>query len=130
MLSYQLLMATTSLYPVAIATVKISVLLFYRRIFPCTRFLIVLRIVGGFIMCYSLVEVLLLIFQCRPVRGAWDPFVKAECIRIDKAFVVMSACNVLTGITILCLPIPLIWQIQVSRKIRMQLTSVFILGGL
>ena len=123
-------MATTSLYALAIATVKISVLLFYRRIFPSPCFHIVLRIVGGFIMCYSLVQVLLFIFQCRPVRGAWDPFVKAECVRIDVVFIVMSAFNVLTGITILCLPIPLIWRLQVSTKIRMQLTSIFILGGL
>ena len=123
-------MATTSLYTVAIATVKISVLLFYRRIFPSPCFHIILRTVGGFIMCYSLVQVLLFIFQCRPVRGAWDPFVKAECVHVDKLFLVMSAFNVLTGITILCLPIPLIWQLQVSKRIRMELTSIFILGGL
>ena len=123
-------MATTSLYAVAIATVKISVLLFYRRIFPSPYFHIVLRIVGGFIMCYSLLHVLLFIFQCRPVRGAWDPFVQAECVHVDELFIVMSAFNVLTGITILCLPIPLIWQIQVSKRIRVQLTSIFILGGL
>ena len=123
-------MTTTSLYTVAIATVKISVLLFYRRIFPSPCFHIILRTVGGFIIFYSLVQVLLFIFQCRPVRGAWDPFVKAECVHVDKLFLVMSAFNVLTGITILCLPIPLIWQLQVSKRIRMELTSIFILGGL
>ena len=123
-------MVTTSLYTVAIAIVKISVLLFYRRIFPSPCFCIVLRIVGGFIMCYSLVQVLLFIFQCRPVRGAWDPFVKAECVHVEEVFIVMSAFNFLTGITILCLPVPLIWRLQVSTKIRMQLTSIFILGGL
>ena len=123
-------MGTTTLYTVAIATVKISVLLFYRRIFPSPRFHIILRIVAGFIICYSFLQVVFFIFQCRPVRGAWDPLVKAECVRVDKLFLVMSAFNVLTGITILCLPIPLIWKLQVSKRIRMELTSIFILGGL
>lgn len=130
MLPYQLLLVTKSLYTIAIATVKISVLLFYRRLFPSRCFCIVLRVVAGFITCYSLVQILLFIFQCRPVRGVWDPFVKAECVHIEDVFIVMSAFNFLTGITIMCLPIPLIWQLHVSKQIRMQLMSIFILGGL
>ncbi len=127
---YQLLMTTSSMYIVALATVKISVLLFYRRIFPSPRFHIILRIVGGFIMCYSVVQLLVLIFQCRPIQGAWDPFIKAECVHINEEITVMSAFNVLTGMTTLCLPIPLIWQLQVSKRSKIQLMSIFILGGL
>ena len=127
---YQLLMATSSMYIIAIATVKISVLLFYHRIFPSPFFHIILRIVGGFIMCYSLVQILVFIFQCRPVRGAWDPFINAECVKANDLFIVMSAFNVLTGTTTLCLPIPLIWQLQVSKRSKIQLMSIFILGGL
>ena len=127
---YQLLMATSSMYIVAIATVKISVLLFYRRIFPSPGFHILLRIVGGFIICYSLVQILVFIFQCRPIRGAWDPFIKAECVHINDLFIVMSAFNVFSGITTLCLPIPLIWQLQVSKRSKIQLMSIFMLGGL
>lgn len=118
------------MYIIAIAMAKSSVLLFYRRIFPNPRFHIILRIVGGFIICYSIVQLLVFIFQCRPVQGAWDPFVKAECVQINDLFVVMSAFDVLTGVTTLCLPIPLIWQLQVSKRNRIQLMSIFILGGL
>ena len=118
------------MYVVAIATVKVSVLLFYRRIFPNPRFLIILQIVGGFIICYSAVQLLVFIFQCRPIRGAWDPFIKADCVKINDSFIVMGAFDVLTGVATLCLPIPLIWQLQVSRRSRIQLMSIFILGAL
>ena len=118
------------MYILAIATVKVSVLLFYRRIFPSPRFHIILRIVGGFIICYSVVQLLVFIFQCRPVQAAWDPFIKAECVKINDSFIVMGAFDVLTGVTTLCLPIPLIWQLQVSKRSRIQLMSIFILGAL
>ena len=126
---YQLLIATSCMYIVAIAMVKISVLFFYRRIFPSRRFLIILRIVGGFIMCYSTVQLLVFVFECIPIRGAWDPLIQAKCIHVNDMFIAMSAFDVLTGVMTLCLPIPLIWQLHVSKRSKIHLMGIFILGG-
>ena len=119
--SYQLLVATSCIYIVAIATVKISVLFFYRRIFPSRRFLIILRIVGGFIMCYSIVQLLVFVFECN--------FIKAKCVHVIDMFIAISAFDVLTGVITLCLPIPLIWQLHVSKRSKIHLMGIFILGG-
>lgn len=74
-------------YTPAIAAVKISVLLLYRRIFPGEKFRKILWLVGSFILCYTVTQELATILQCIPISGAWDPtvHVKAKCIQLNLA---------------------------------------------
>jgi hypothetical protein len=87
--------------------------------------------VGAFISCYCAVQFFVLVLECRPVRAAWDPTVEnPTCIQVNLMFMIMGSFNVLTDISTLCLPTPLLWQLQVSRERRMQLFSISMLGGL
>lgn len=90
-------------YTAAIAAAKFSVLLLYRRAFPNPRFRLLLWIVGGFILCYSIAQAGALIFQCSPIAGAWDPsvHVKASCIEIHVVVMTISCVNVVTDIVTL-----------------------------
>ena len=102
----------------------------YRQLFPHPRFRIVLWAVGGFITFYCLLSFTLLLFQCRPIQGAWNPHVEATCILFNTMIVVMGFLNVLTNITTFCLPMPLLWRLQISTERRLQLISIFMIGGL
>ena len=68
--------AIQALYPLSMAFIKISTLLLYLRIFPGRPFRLWLWSVGLFVAIYTGVQVLGSIFQCRPIRKAWDPLVK------------------------------------------------------
>ena len=118
------------IYNPAIASVKISILLMYRQLFPHPRFRIALWALGGFITLYCLVSFTLLLFQCRPIQGAWNPDVKSTCIQFNAMFVVMGSLNVATDIATLCLPMPLLWRLQISTERKLQLISMFMVGGL
>lgn len=120
------------LYTAGIAAVKFSVLLLYHRIFPNPRFRILLWSVGGFILCYTVVQELMAMFQCRPISGAWDPnvYLKAECIKLNLEWVIMASFNVLTDVITLCLPLPLVWRLHIDKGRKYQLISVFLLGSL
>lgn len=122
--------ATELFYCPAIACVKFSVLLLYRRIFPNRHFRILTWFLAAFIVCYSLVLFLGVIFQCMPIRGAWNPTIEAKCIDLGLIIVITSALNVLTDVLTLCLPLPLLWRLNLPKERKVQLTGIFLLGGL
>ncbi|MCJ1272070.1 hypothetical protein MMC22_011977 [Lobaria immixta] len=122
-------LATEYFYTSAIAAVKISILLLYRRLFPDRGFRIILWGFGAFILTYSTVQLLVTLFQCQPIRGAWDPFIKAKCIKLNLEFMIMGSLNVVTDVTTWCLPMPLLWSLKISIERRLQVMSMFLLGG-
>lgn len=110
--------------------IKISTLVLFSRIFPGRKFNRMLWAVGLFVSIYSTVMVTTMIFQCRPIKRVWDPTVKAKCIDISKIFIVMGSMNVLTDFILLCLPLPLLWKLQLGRETKLQLIGIFSIGSL
>ena len=110
--------------------IKISTLLLFARIFPGQKFQRMLWAVGLFISTYSSIMVIAMIFQCRPLNRVWDPTVKAECIEINKVWIVMGSLNVVTDFLLLYLPLPQIWKLQMRRETKLQLISIFSIGSL
>lgn len=121
--------ATEIMYAPVIGAVKIGTLLLFARIFPGQKFRRMLWAVGLFILTYSTIMVITITFQCRPINRAWDPTVKAECIEINKVFIVMGSVNVLTDLLILCLPLPQVWKLQIRRETKLQLIGIFSIGS-
>ena len=86
--------------------------------------------VGLFIATYSGIQLLTSIFQCRPVRAAWDTTVKGECIQINLVFMILAGINVLTDIILLLAPLPTLWGLQMAKAMKLQLIGIFCIGGL
>ncbi|KAL8715738.1 MAG: hypothetical protein Q9220_000405 [cf. Caloplaca sp. 1 TL-2023] len=98
--------ATELFYNPAIATVKLSALLLYARIFPGRTFRIILWTFGTFIALYNIIEVFLFLFHCDPINGAWDMSVKAKCLDLSTDVTVIGALNGATDIITVLLPLP------------------------
>lgn len=126
----KLVFATELMYDPAIAAVKLSVLLLYRRLFPNRRFRIILWCVGGFIVCYSSIQNVMTIFDCHPIEAIWNPFVKGTCIDLNTLAIVMGILNIVTDFVTLILPMPLLWRLQISRVWKLQLMGIFLTGGM
>ena len=114
--------------PMAVA--KISTLLLFARIFPGRQFKRILWAVGLFVTINSTIAVLTTVFQCRPIKRVWDDTVKAECIDINKIWIGLCSLTVLTDILLLCLPLPLLWRLQIRRETKLQVTGIFSIGSL
>ena len=125
---------TAVLYQPSMVAVKTSILLLYRRVFTepgfNTRFHISLWGIGIFVLAYSTLQFLLTVFPCSPVKRLWDPAVEGSCIDFEKMILVGPCLNVATDIMILCLPMTQLWHLSISRKQKLQLTGIFLLGGL
>lgn len=114
------------LYYCGLGSIKIALLLQYRRIFASKlrrAINIALLVIGS----WSLGLVMLSIFTCHPIRGYWDKDTKATCIPTFQWYI-HSAGNILSDIVIFTLPIPALWSMRVSIGQRLLLILVFCLG--
>ncbi|KAI7782602.1 hypothetical protein LA080_013090 [Diaporthe eres] len=114
------------LYYCGLGSIKIALLLQYRRIFA-SKLRRVINIALLVIGSWSIGLVMLSIFTCHPIRGYWEKDTEATCIPTFQWYI-HSAGNILSDIVIFTLPIPVLWSMRVSIGQRLLLILVFCLG--
>jgi hypothetical protein len=108
---------------------KLSILLLYSRIFTSRKFNKILLSVGAFVAAFTTAAALVNIFQCSPIKAIWEPSIPHKCVNLLAMLKVISVEDVLTDVLILCLPLPMVWQLKMSTKLKWQITSMFLVGG-
>ncbi|KAL2784039.1 hypothetical protein BJX66DRAFT_348679 [Aspergillus keveii] len=116
-------------YALTLPTIKISILYMYHRLFPVRKFAYALIVVGLIVTGWMVSVVTVQIFTCTPVRGAWIPSAANHCINQTKFYYGNSVSNILTDVGILALPMPLIWQLKMSRRKKIAVTGILLMGG-
>ena len=114
----------------SLVAIKISILQLYRSIFPGRGFTITNSVVGAGVIAWGIAVILVSIFQCNPVRGAWDLTVPATCITLPKFYLGNAVPNIAMDVIILALPIPNVWTLQMSIRQKYVVSGLFLLGGL
>ena len=119
-------------YDVGISSVKISILLLYRGLFPGPKFDVATKILMGVVVAWCLGNLLPSIFSCRPISGFWDITMTPPPVCINKTvlYVVGSTINIATDLAILTLPIGKVIHLQMHRRTKIALIFVFLLGGI
>ena len=116
---------------IAMAAIKISILLFYYRLFHSDqRLKIAVWVMATVVMCWYLTSTLVAIFQCTPIQYDWDRTLPGgQCIREDALWIGNSVSNLVTDVAILCLPMPIIWGMDVTPRQKIAIATMFLLGG-
>ena len=110
--------------------IKISILLLYQRIFVIRLFQ---RITWGCVAFVAMIWIsntLVAIFACTPVRGFYDSSVQAKCINSVQFYWASAVLNVITDFTILVLPMPVVWKLDMTSKRKVGVSLLFVVGGL
>ena len=110
--------------------IKMSFLLLYRRVFVVKWFMRITVVVAALVIIWCISVTLTVIFECQPVGSYWQPTLQQHCIDSQKFYWANGISNLLLDVIILCLPIPMIWRLQMSMKSKISLTAVFALGAL
>ncbi|KAE8374945.1 hypothetical protein BDV26DRAFT_283842 [Aspergillus bertholletiae] len=127
----QIALANNVLYNVSISLTKLSILLFYRRIFAISKgFRIAIWVVGGVVAGYFVSAVCGLIFAASPVEAQWKVWLPHTTINNKPFWVSMGIINALLDFTLLCLPQPLVWRLHQTQRRKILLSMVFLLGCL
>ncbi|KIE03084.1 hypothetical protein MAJ_00598, partial [Metarhizium majus ARSEF 297] len=69
------------------------------------------------------------IWQCSPIKGAWDKSMKPTCISLTKNWYANAGYSIATDVLVLCLPMQPIWTSKLPVNQKRALMLVFALGG-
>ena len=120
------------MFPISITAAKLSVLFFYRRIFPSNRFRTISIIIGIVTLAWFVLFIFLQFFTCVPLAYYWDKSIPGgHCIDDHIiAYYGTSPGDIATNIAILILPIPYLWNLQMHWQRRLAVIAIFFLGSL
>lgn len=126
----KLLVAFECVYVTGVLCNKVSVLLMYLRIFPSRGFRTTAAIIGSTVVGWWLAIVLVSIFQCHPIWGAWRPWDGGVCINLRSSFIGNAIPNILSDIAILCMPVHQVVKLRVNAMQKSLILFMFLLGSL
>ncbi|PYH91740.1 hypothetical protein BO71DRAFT_39817 [Aspergillus ellipticus CBS 707.79] len=110
--------------------IKLSVLLFYRRIFGMNKAMwgCVVLTVGYWISC-----TIAFVVCCRPVSYYWTQYSNPDggrcAFNLYPFYLGNAAANVTTDVIILLVPIPIVWRLHMRTTQKLLVCSIFMLGG-
>jgi hypothetical protein len=109
---------------------KFSVLFLYLRIFPDSRFRLVLKITIGWMALKSTAYAFSIAFQCVPVQGIWDRDIPARCINMNMLTISGAGVSIVEDIFIMLLPISELKGLNLTLRKRIALCFIFAIGSL
>ena len=121
------------LYLTALPLVKISILLFYLRIFPQTWFRYACFATMAACVGYGIAFLLVSVFQCQPIDLAWnhwDGEHPGKCNDINAQGWTSAALNVVLDIVVLVLPMPVIAKLELNKRKKALVVLMFSTGFL
>ncbi|KAK7742222.1 hypothetical protein SLS62_010773 [Diatrype stigma] len=123
------------LYVTCLGLTKVSILLFYLTVFPKRSFRAAAHLLVAGNAAYVAVFGCLMLFQCRPVAGAWrawdgDPAHAARCIDLNVLGWSGAAANIVLDLATIALPMPELFALSMSRRKKVQIVGMFALGFL
>ncbi|RKK19856.1 hypothetical protein BFJ65_g6568 [Fusarium oxysporum f. sp. cepae] len=122
--------ASVIVYNVAMCLVKIGILLQYRRVFAIPT-LQALTFYGLVIMvAWTITIAFLNTLICVPVAKFWNSTLDGHCTDPLTVWYVMAGFNLVTDITVFCMPLPVIGSLNLPRKQKIMLLAIFSIGFL
>ena len=118
-------------YSAAIVFIKLSLFLLYLRVFSShvrTRYLIYFGL--GFTSISYPVGMVYLLAVCTPRHGeGWfETWSSSGCQSITILLYTQGGVNILSDFYLLCLPMPVVWNLQLPLRKKVGLSAIFMLG--
>ncbi|KAM3071820.1 hypothetical protein ACMFMG_009677 [Clarireedia jacksonii] len=122
-------------YCASIIPIKLSISFMLMRI-SARRKRYIYSIYGISVMftTMNIIALLYIIFQCRPVRFAWNTNIKGgkcnDAKLLADIYYATTAVNIATDWFCAALPIPLLWNVQLNRNAKLSVGFILSLGAL
>lgn len=128
----QLLTPGLAAHGLTVTCVKSSVLLLYRRLFVTSAFRRATVVVGTLCITWLFASFFGQLFLCSPMAAAWNPKLvfSSKCRDVQAIYYGVAISNMILDVIILCMPLPVIWGLPLSRQKKLGCCGAFCLGGL
>ncbi|KAF2875851.1 hypothetical protein BDV95DRAFT_591276 [Massariosphaeria phaeospora] len=125
----KILVAMQVFYGTTLGLIKVSICLFYNRIFPLRGFRQYSWLVIALITAWSVMVFLSAFLLCRPLAFNWDQTIPGgKCANQPAAFVAIGVLDLIVDVMVLMLPMPLLWNLKVSLPNKVALFAIFGVG--
>jgi hypothetical protein len=129
----QIFYFTELLYLAAIGLTKISILLFYLRIFPDWKMRRAIYAMIGLCGLYSVVFVTVTALQCIPVSMAWkkwDGEHHGKCLDLNADGWASASLNIILDLIVIVLPMKQLTALNMGWQRKLGVIVMFLGGGL
>lgn len=127
---FKSLYITIIIYMVTQFSVKFSILFQCKRIFTgCRANQLFLGLII-YLAIFCAVCLLLSIISCWPIAKYWDDTIPGRCSDEKITPYVLAGINIVNDIVLLVAPMPFLRSLQVARRAKIALISVFACGAL
>jgi hypothetical protein len=127
----KIVFAIQPLYLASISSVKISLLLFYKRVFPGKRFGYIVTVTLGLSGIWFLAFLFAQLFETWPISANWTFSPNGSHVRVineESMNLWLCGTDVLADVFLLLLPIPVITSLRMSKKDKLAFLGIFSLG--
>ncbi|RYP55422.1 hypothetical protein DL769_010185 [Monosporascus sp. CRB-8-3] len=113
--------------------IKLSVLLFYRRIFTIGAFRLVNNAFIGVTIAWGIAYTFATALQCTPVSTIWNEFeldYGTSCVRVQALYFSIAVSDLILDVLIYLLPIPHLCQLHLPMREKLAVVGIFLLGSI
>lgn len=121
------------MYLTCLPLIKVSILLFYLRIFKEKSFRYMVFITMALCFAYLIAFGGAAMFQCTPIDGAWlawDGTFVGHCNNLNLQGWTSAAVNIILDIMVIALPLPGLWKMNMSTQKKIGVVLMFCVGFL
>ena len=117
-------------YLAAVVFPKLALLAIYLRIFIQPRFRTACYVLATLLLANWIGSTVAGLSMCKLLEYLWDHTITGgQCFDINALFRWASLVNIVTGVAMLVLPLPVIWKLRPSRNFKISLTITFATGS-
>jgi hypothetical protein len=116
-------------YFAAVGSIKCSIIALYHRLASLPRQRVILQWIGAVVFLHTLCSVIVTAFMCNPVELIWKPTFPLGCIKIVDFNYFNAGFPIVTDMMLAILPIPVLRDLQVSKRKKKGLIVVFSVGA-
>lgn len=126
------LLSVSLIYLASVVPPKISIIILYLSIFISRPARIICYVIVGIMLANWLAGTIVGFVICVPLTHLWDQTGSpgGYCLDINAWFRWVSLANIVTDVAILFLPIPTVWNLHCSRRMKLGLLFTFMMGGM
>lgn len=129
--SLKLLYGTLIVYQLSIGFTKLSLCALYLKVFTTSRSSrLFLYSIFGFVVVATIILECVSIFQCNPVRGAYDISIHSKCIDTIPAFYASTVHGILVDVLLMAFAAPKLMRLNLHARQKYALLLTVCLGGI
>lgn len=126
----KVLVVTPILYSAACCLPKLAILSLYLRIFVTPIYRRACYAMIGIIIALAVSDMITGGTLCTPIAYLWDKTIPGgHCVNIPEFYRWGTLPNAITDLMMLVLPLPIVWRLNTTTRIKVGLTITFLTGS-